>query len=156
MRGSPARWIVAKRREHARHYVSHVFPYFHSLPTLFPRTVNRIFINDLRIETRIGVYEWEQHLAQPLLLNLEFELPSAQVFTSDRFEDALDYSAVVEGLQALAAEHTHKVLERFAEAIAEILCREFGAPWASVRVCKLAPLAGVRQIGIAIERGTRR
>jgi dihydroneopterin aldolase len=117
--------------------------------------VNRIFINDLRIETRIGVYEWEQHLAQPLLLNLEFELPSAQVFTSDRFEDALDYSAVVERLQALAADHTHKMLERFAEAIAEILCCEFGAPWASVRVCKLAPLAGVKQIGIAIERGTR-
>jgi 7,8-dihydroneopterin aldolase/epimerase/oxygenase len=117
--------------------------------------VNRIFINDLRIETRIGVYEWEQHLAQPLLVNLEFELPSAQVFKSDRFEDALDYSAVVTRLQALAADHTHKLLERFAEAIAEILCREFGAQWASVRVAKLAPLAGVKQIGVAIERGTR-
>jgi 7,8-dihydroneopterin aldolase/epimerase/oxygenase len=154
MRGSPARWIVAKRREGARHCVSHVFP--HSSSTIgVPRTVNRIFINDLRIETRIGVYEWEQHLAQPLLLNLEFELPSAQVFSSDRFEDALDYTAVVKRLQALAADHTHKMLERFAEAIAEILCREFGAPWASVRVCKLAPLAGVKQIGVAIERGTR-
>jgi dihydroneopterin aldolase len=117
--------------------------------------MNRIFINDLRIETRIGVYEWEQHLAQPLLVNIEFELPSVQVFTSDRFEDALDYSAVVKRLQALAADHTHKMLERFAEAIGEILCREFGAPWASVRVAKLAPLAGVKQIGVAIERGTR-
>ena len=154
MRGSPARWIVAKRRERAD-YVSHVFPLFSSTSIRVPRTVNRIFINDLRIETRIGVYEWEQHLAQPLLLNLEFELPSAQVFSSDRFEDALDYTAVVKRLQALAADHTHKMLERFAEAIAEILCREFGAPWASVRVCKLAPLAGVKQIGIAIERGKR-
>jgi len=117
--------------------------------------VNRIFINELRIETRIGVYEWEQHLAQPLLVNLEFELPSTQVFTSDRFEDALDYTEVVKRLQVLAAEHTHKMLERFAEAIAEILCRDFGAPWASVRVAKLAPLAGVKQIGVAIERGTR-
>jgi dihydroneopterin aldolase len=152
MRGSQARWIVAKRREHAWHYVP---PHFRSLSTLFPPTVNRIFINDLRIETRIGVYEWEQHLTQPLLVNIEFELPSAQVFTSDRFGDALDYSAVVKRLQALAADHRHKLLERFAEAIAEILCSEFGAPWASVRVAKLAPLAGVKQIGVAIERGTR-
>jgi len=121
----------------------------------FPSTVNRIFINDLRIETRIGVYEWEQHLPQPLLLNLEFELASARVFESGCFEDALDYSAVVKRLQALAVDHPHKLLERFAEAIAEILCREFGAPWASVRVAKLAPLSGVRQIGVAIERGTR-
>ena len=156
MRGSPARWIVAKGRKRARHQVSHVFPHFSSTSLRVPRTVNRIFINDLRIETRIGVYEWEQHLAQPLLVNLEFELPSAQVFSSDRFEDALDYTAVVKRLQALATDHTHKLLERFAEAIAEILCREFGAPWASVRVAKLAPLAGVKQIGVAIERGTRR
>ena len=86
--------------------------------------MNRIFINDLRVETRIGVYDWEQHMEQPLLLNLEFELPSAQVFESGRFEDALDYSAVAKRLQALAADHPHKLLERFAEAIAEILCRE--------------------------------
>jgi dihydroneopterin aldolase len=125
------------------------------LRTPIAQTVNRIFINDLRIETCIGVYDWEQHLAQPLLVNIELELPSAKVFGSDRFEDALDYAAVVKRLQALAENHTHKLLERFAEAIAEILCREFGAPWASVRVAKLAPLAGVKQIGIAIERGTR-
>ncbi len=118
--------------------------------------MNRIFINDLRIETRIGIYEWEQHLPQPLLVNLEFELPSTKVFASDRFDDALDYTAVVGRLRVLAAEHTHKMLERFAEAIADILCREFGAPWASVRVAKLAPLIGVRQIGVAIERGARR
>jgi dihydroneopterin aldolase len=117
--------------------------------------VNRIFINDLRIETRIGVYEWEQHLAQPLLVNLEFELPSAKAFSSDRFEDALDYTAVVKRLQVLAAEHKHKLMERFAEAIADVICGEFAAPWASVRVAKLAPLAGVKQIGVAIERGTR-
>ena len=152
MRGSEARWIVAKRRERARHYV--LLSSTHFL-LVFHRSVNRIFINDLRIETRIGVYEWEQHLVQPLLVNLEFEVPSTQVFTSDRFEDALDYAAVVKRLHALAADHTHKMLERFAEAIAEILCREFGAPWASVRVAKLAPLAGVKQIGVAIERGKR-
>jgi 7,8-dihydroneopterin aldolase/epimerase/oxygenase len=117
--------------------------------------VNRIFITDLRIETRIGVYAWEQHIAQPLLVNLEFELPSAAAFTSDRFEDALDYTAVVARLQALAADHSHKLMERFAEAIGEIICVEFGAPWVSVRVAKLAPLRGVKQIGVAIERGTR-
>jgi 7,8-dihydroneopterin aldolase/epimerase/oxygenase len=152
MRGNRARWIVASipaaRRDDSP-------PHLPLDSHAFPLSVNRIFIADLRIETRIGIYEWEQHLAQPLLVNLEFELPSTDAFRSDRFEDALDYTAVVKRLQALAADHTHKLMERFAEAIAEILCGEFGAPWASVRVAKLAPLEGVRQIGVAIERGTR-
>ena len=118
--------------------------------------MNTIFIRDLRIETRIGVYAWEEHMRQPLLLDIELELPSAKAFTSDSFADALDYSAVVQRLQSFAADHPHKLLERFAEAVADILRKEFGAPWAKVRVAKLAPIAGVKQIGVAIERGTRR
>ena len=117
--------------------------------------MNTIFIRELRIETRIGVYEWEQHMAQPLLLDIEVEVPSAKAFATDNFADALDYSAVVKRVQAMAVEHPHKLLERFAEAVADILRGEFGAPWVSVRVAKLAPIAGVKQIGVAIERGVR-
>jgi len=117
--------------------------------------VNTIFIHDLRVETRIGVYAWEQHLAQTLLLDVEFELPSTAPFKSDKFVDAVDYAAVVERLRSLAADHPHKLLERFAEAVAEVVVGEFHAPWARVRVAKLAPIAGVKQIGVAIERGRR-
>ncbi len=118
--------------------------------------MNTIFIRELRIETRIGVYDWEQHMAQPVLIDIELEVPSAKAFASDNFADALDYSAVVKRVQAFAADHPHRLLERFAEAIADILRGEFGAPWAMVRVAKLSPIAGVKQIGVAIERGARR
>ena len=117
--------------------------------------MNTIFIHDLRVETRIGVYEWEQHLKQPLLLDVEFELPSAAPFASDKFDDAVDYAAVVERLQALAANHPHKLLERFAEALADVLRIEFGSPWVRVSVAKVAPVAGVRRVGVVIERGER-
>jgi 7,8-dihydroneopterin aldolase/epimerase/oxygenase len=117
--------------------------------------VNTIFIRDLRIETRIGVYEWEQHLAQPLLLNIEFELPSVKPFTSDKLADTVNYAAIVERLQALAADHPHKLLERFSAAVADIVHGEFGAPWVQVSVAKLAPMPGVKQIGVTVERGKK-
>jgi 7,8-dihydroneopterin aldolase/epimerase/oxygenase len=117
--------------------------------------MNTIFIQDLRIETRIGVYEWEQHLAQPLLLNIEFEVPSAKPFTSDKLADTVNYAAIVQRLQALAADHPHKLLERFSDAVAEIVRGEFGAPWVKVSVAKLAPIPGVRQIGVTVERGKK-
>jgi dihydroneopterin aldolase len=117
--------------------------------------MNTIFIRDLRIETRIGVYEWEQHVAQPLLLNIELEMPSAKPFTSDKLADAVNYAAIVERLQAFAADHPHKLLERFSDAVAEIVRGEFGAPWVSVSVAKLAPMPGVKQIGVTVERGKR-
>ena len=117
--------------------------------------MNTIFIQDLRIETRIGVYEWEQHLAQPLLVNIEFELPSAKPFSSDKLADTVNYAAIVQRLQALAVEHPHKLLERFSDAVAAIVHGEFGAPWVKVSVAKLAPMPGVKQIGVTIERGTK-
>ena len=69
------------------------------------------------------------------------------------FADALDYAAVVKRLQAFAADHPHQLLERYAQAIADLLMSEFGAPWVKVRVAKLAPIAGVKELGIVIERG---
>jgi dihydroneopterin aldolase len=118
--------------------------------------MNTIFIHQLRVETRIGVYTWEQHKSQPLVIDLELELPSAKAFASDDFGDALDYAAIVKRVQSFAADHPYRLLERFAEALAELLLSEFGAPWVRVSVAKLAPLDGVARIGVAIERGKRR
>ena len=115
--------------------------------------MNAIFIHDLRVETRIGIYEWERHLAQTVRLDIELGLPSDEVFCTGDFTDALDYAAVVKRLQAFAADHPHQLLERYAQGIADLLMSEFGAPWAKVRVAKLAPIAGVKELGIVIERG---
>ena len=114
--------------------------------------MNSIFIHDLRVETRIGVYEWEAELAQTIRLDVEIGLPSDDVFHSGDFADALDYAEVVKRLQVFAADHPHKLIERFAQAVADMLLRDFGAPWVKVRVAKLAPIAGVRELGVAIER----
>ena len=117
--------------------------------------MNTIFIRELRVETRIGVYAWEQHQAQTLAIDLELELPSAKAFASDEFGDALDYAAIVKRVQSFATDHPYRLLERFAEALADLLRGEFGSPWVRVSVAKLAPLAGVARIGVAIERGKR-
>ena len=120
--------------------------------SILAKPMNSIFIHDLRVETRIGIYDWEQHLAQTLRLDIELALPSDKVFESGDFADALDYAAIVKRLQAFAADHPHKLMECFAQAIADLLMGEFGAPWVKVRVAKLAPIAGVKELGIAIER----
>ena len=114
--------------------------------------MNAIFIHDLRVTTRIGIYEWEQRLPQTLRLDVEFGLPSERIFESADFADAVDYAAVVRRLQGLSEDHPHKLMEPFAQEIADVLLTEFAVPWVKVRVAKLAPIAGVKELGIAIER----
>jgi dihydroneopterin aldolase len=114
--------------------------------------MNTIFIHELRVETRIGIYDWERARSQAVRIDVELGMPSDRVFESGDFADALDYAAVVRRLQAFAAEHPHQLLERFADAIARLVLAEFHAPWVKVRVAKLGAIRGVREIGVSIER----
>jgi dihydroneopterin aldolase len=114
--------------------------------------MNTIFIHDFRVPARIGVYEWEKRMPQTVRLDLTIGLPSDAAFRSGRFADALDYAAVVERLRAFAATNPHPLLERFAQALADVVLDEFGAASVRVRVAKPSALPGVREIGVEIER----
>ncbi|MFO1323105.1 MAG: dihydroneopterin aldolase [Burkholderiales bacterium] len=114
--------------------------------------MNKIFIHDLRVESRIGVYDWERHLPQTIRLDLEIGAPSDKPFQSGKIADALDYAKVVARLRAFAKDAPPPLLERFAEKVAQIVLAEFGATWVQVRVAKLGALPGVKEIGVEIER----
>jgi dihydroneopterin aldolase len=117
--------------------------------------MDTIFISELRIETRIGVYEWEQRVAQTIELNLEIGLPGGQATASERIKDTIDYSKVVARIERLFAERHFGLLEAAADEIAGVLTREFGAPWLRLSIAKLAPRPRVKKLGVTIERGRR-
>lgn len=91
-------------------------------------------------------------MPQTIRMDLEIGVPSAKPFQSGDYSDALDYAAIVSRLKAFAHDNTYPLLERFTEATAQLVLAEFNAPWVKVRVAKLAPLPGVKEVGIAIER----
>ena len=123
--------------------------------SFIPHSVDTIFISELRLEALVGVYDWESQVPQKVQFDLEFALPGGKAAQSGRLADTIDYAAVVGRLeQSLAGSH-FGLLERLAEHVADILMREFKAPWARISVAKLAPLKGVRRLGVTIERGTR-
>ena len=115
-------------------------------------SMNTIFIHDLRLETKVGVYAWERELPQTVRVDLDIALPSARPFETGELADAIDYAAVVKRVREFAATNSHALLERFAEAIAALVLDEFGAQAVKVRIAKLGALPGVREIGVAIER----
>jgi dihydroneopterin aldolase len=114
--------------------------------------MDTIFIHDLRIETKVGVYAWERELPQTVRIDLDIALPSRRAFETGELVDAIDYAAVVSRIRAFARTNGHALLEPFAEAIASLVLAEFGAQAVRLRVAKLGALPGVREIGVAIER----
>jgi dihydroneopterin aldolase len=115
--------------------------------------MNTIFIHDFRVSTKVGVYAWERHLPQTVRLDVEIGIGDDAAFESGELHDAIDYAAVVDRLRGFAAINPHPLLERFAQAIADLVLAEFrAASWVKVRVAKPNALPGVRELGVAIER----
>jgi len=117
--------------------------------------MDTIFISELRIETRIGIYAQELQVPQTVQLDLEIGLRGKHAADSNRIEDTIDYAKVVIAIKKLFAEQHFSLLEHAAESIASMVIRDFNVPWLRVSIAKLAPLAGVKKLGISIERGTK-
>ena len=111
-----------------------------------------IFIEGFIGETVIGIHETELHRPQPVRVDLQAGLPRSRACDTDTIGDTIDYGVVRERLHRLFAEHDIKLLEAFAEHIAQILVLEFGAHWVQVRVTKPRKFADVESVGVMIER----
>jgi len=112
-----------------------------------------IFLRELKVDTLIGVYDWEHIVPQTLQIDLEIGLPNSLACRSDDIADALDYSDIVRHLKEVLASRHFNLLEALAEHIAQILLKDFNAPWVKVSVAKLQAIRGSRMVGISIERG---
>lgn len=112
-----------------------------------------IFLRELKVDTLIGVYEWEKRVPQTLQIDLEIGLPSSRACQTDDLNDALNYADIVRDIQSALTSRHFNLLEALAEAIAQILLDDFKAPWVRVSVAKLQAIRGSRMVGISIERG---
>ena len=117
--------------------------------------MDTIFISELRIETLIGIYDWERQVPQTIQLDIEVGLPGEHAARSGRIGDTIDYSQVVGCVEALFKTRHFLLLEKAGDAIAEMIVREFNAPWVKVSIAKLSPLRNVKKLGVTIERGSR-
>ena len=114
-----------------------------------------IFISEFKIETRIGIYEWERQVPQTIQLDLEVGLPGGHAAYSGKISDTIDYSKIVGRVEQLFREQHYSLLEKAGEAIADVITREFKAPWVKVSIAKLGAMRNVKRLGVTIERGSK-
>jgi dihydroneopterin aldolase len=111
-----------------------------------------IFLHDLRIETVVGIWDWERKIRQTVSIDLEMGGDIRRAAESDRIEATLNYKAVAKRVQQFVAESSFKLVETLAEKIASLVLNEFEVPWICVRVSKPGAIRGARDVGVSIRR----
>ena len=114
-----------------------------------------IFLREIRLDARIGIYKREKTITQTVEIDLDIALPDERVFKSGKVADTIDYAVVIERIRAVLVEQHYGLVESLAEHIAQILLAEFHSPWVRVSIAKIGAQRSAHRVGVVIERGKR-
>lgn len=114
--------------------------------------MDTIFIEQLAIETTIGIYDWEQSVKQLLLIDIDIAWDNRKSAKSDNILETLNYADVAMMVTQYVERNKFFLIERVAEEIAELLLTRFKLSKIKIKVCKPGAVVNARQVGVSIER----
>ena len=114
-----------------------------------------IRIRGLKVETIVGVHDWERKLPRPIVIDLELATDVARAAKRDQLKDALDYDAVAQAVSTFVGTSQFQLVETLAQRLAEKLQKDFGVTWLKLELHKPGAVAGAQDVSVSIERGVR-
>jgi dihydroneopterin aldolase len=114
--------------------------------------MDKIFLNDLRIETVSGIFDWERRVRQTVSVDLEMAADIRRAAATDAIDDTLDYKGVAKRLIGFVEASEFGLVETLAERIARIVVEEFDVPHVKVTLHKPGAIRGAKDVGVIIER----
>ncbi|MCH1918470.1 dihydroneopterin aldolase [Shewanella sp. A3A] len=114
--------------------------------------MDKVLIRGLRVDTVIGIYEWEKQLHQQLQIDLDIAWDNRAAAEHDDYSKALCYDTVSKRIVALITAKPIELIETVAEKIAQCLLSEFNTSWVRVRVMKPGAVEMADNVGVEIER----
>jgi len=114
-----------------------------------------IYLSDLKIETIIGIYDWERETRQTISLDLEMAADIRQAAKHDHIDYTLNYKNVAKRLIQFVGDSDFQLIETMAEQITQIILTEFQVPWVRLKLSKPGAIRGATDVGLIIERGQK-
>ncbi len=115
--------------------------------------MDRIFINNLSVETIIGIYDFERVKPQRVIVHLEMSADIAQAALTEDIESTLNYKTLSETLTKFLEQSRFQLIETMAERVTELVREDFGVRWVKLTLHKPDALPGDTDVGVIIERG---
>jgi dihydroneopterin aldolase len=122
-----------------------------ALPAAAAQRTLKVFVRDLVLPCRIGVYSHEKHGSQRVRINLEL-LCAEHPAINDEHINVVCYDQIITEIKQLIAGEHINLVETLAERIAALCLRDFRVHLAKVRVEKLDVFPEAEAVGVEIER----
>lgn len=111
-----------------------------------------IFLEAVKVKTRLGVPEWERQLPQTIVLDIEITYDFSQACQSDAIADTIDYAQVVASIRETLQVNSFRLVEALAEHVCQLILQEFKAEQVTLKVAKPNVLPDLAALGVQITR----
>lgn len=111
-----------------------------------------VSIEGLEVPAVIGIFDWEQTIQQPLVIDLEMAWDNQPPAQSGDIADALDYDAVQRSVVQWINEKPWGLIEEVAEMLAARIIAMYSVATIKVRVAKPTAVKAARTVAVTIVR----
>ena len=114
--------------------------------------IRHVFVRDLVLDARIGVWRREKDIRQRVRINLDLAVAEGDRPLDDRIENVVCYDDITVGVRRLVSEGHVNLIETLAERIAALCLEDAAVAAVRVRVEKLDVYPDAASVGVEIER----
>ena len=111
-----------------------------------------IKIKNLKLDTNIGVYDWEKTHSRTLLFNVTIETDLMEGVKSDNLKDVIDYAIIVNHIKNFVDNHNCQLIEKMAGEILDIIMQDKRIKRCDLEIDKLNPFDFIDSFSITQTR----
>ena len=112
--------------------------------------MDTLIIKALQVSTQIGAYTWEQHIRQPLLIDISFDWDFKHC--NEDLTRTIDYAEICQMVTEFVENKTFKLIETVANEVAELIQKAFQIPMVTVGVSKPQAVKNAQNIQVIVQR----
>lgn len=111
-----------------------------------------VFIQGLKIDAIIGVYDWERAIGQLLVVDCEMVCDTTKASQTDDVAHAINYKSVCEDIERLCCDIKAKLLEKLAQEICAYLLENYPCQTITLSIHKPNAIQHADSVGVKIVR----
>lgn len=111
-----------------------------------------IYLKNLKVKTRIGIFDWEKQVDQIINVNIELGVDTKKASETDDIKYALNYKNISKKVINYIENNRFNLIEKLAEKLAEMILSETNVLSVELTISKPGAIRGSEDVGITITR----
>lgn len=112
------------------------------------RSAATIKIDNLKLQTYIGINEWERKNIQDIVLNISISFDASAAIRDDSIESSIDYRAIKKNIMREVESNKFFLLEKLTDHVLSVIMEDNRIQSAAVRIDKPGALRFADSVGI--------